>query len=161
MEELFLGQRYRATEQIGTGGMADVYKAVDEVLGRTVAVKVMHAHLAEDPSFAARFRHEAQGEAVPDADTTTGTDLPAEPVLEMLEVPDIIDMPEDEAVETLERAGFTPEALPPQFNNDVRKDKVFEQTPASPDTAPEGSVITYMVSLGDAPGKNDRDDKGD
>ncbi|MDP2300175.1 MAG: Stk1 family PASTA domain-containing Ser/Thr kinase, partial [Actinomycetota bacterium] len=63
MEELFLGQRYRATEQIGTGGMADVYKAVDEVLGRTVAVKVMHADLADDPSFAARFRHEAQAAA--------------------------------------------------------------------------------------------------
>lgn len=60
MEELFLGQRYRATERIGTGGMADVYKAVDEVLGRTVAVKVMHAHLSDDPSFATRFRHEAQ-----------------------------------------------------------------------------------------------------
>ena len=63
MEELFLGQRYRATERIGTGGMADVYKAVDEVLGRTVAVKVMHADLADDASFAARFRHEAQAAA--------------------------------------------------------------------------------------------------
>ena len=63
MEELFLGQRYRATEQIGTGGMADVYKALDEVLGRTVAVKVMHARLADDPSFATRFRHEAQAAA--------------------------------------------------------------------------------------------------
>lgn len=63
MEELFLGQRYRATEHIGTGGMADVYKALDEVLGRTVALKVMHAHLADDPSFATRFRHEAQAAA--------------------------------------------------------------------------------------------------
>jgi len=57
------GSRYRATEKIGTGGMADVYKAVDEVLGRTVAVKVMHSDLAADPSFAARFRQEAQAAA--------------------------------------------------------------------------------------------------
>ena len=63
MEELLFGRRYRATEKIGTGGMADVYKAVDEVLGRTVAVKVMHARFAADPAFAARFRQEAQAAA--------------------------------------------------------------------------------------------------
>ncbi len=63
MEELVFGRRYRVTEKIGTGGMADVYKAVDEVLGRTVAVKVMHARYAADPSFAARFRQEAQAAA--------------------------------------------------------------------------------------------------
>ena len=63
MEELVFGRRYRALEKIGTGGMADVYKAVDEVLGRTVAVKVMHARYASDPSFAVRFRQEAQAAA--------------------------------------------------------------------------------------------------
>lgn len=63
MEELTFGRRYRVTEKIGSGGMADVYKAVDEVLGRTVAVKVMHARLAADPTFAARFRQEAQAAA--------------------------------------------------------------------------------------------------
>ena len=63
MEELVFGRRYRATEKIGTGGMADVYKAVDETLGRTVAVKVMHARYAADPAFAARFRQEAQAAA--------------------------------------------------------------------------------------------------
>ena len=63
MEDLLFGQRYRVIEKIGTGGMADVYKAVDEVLGRTVAVKVMHRRLAADPSFAARFRQEAQAAA--------------------------------------------------------------------------------------------------
>ena len=63
MEELVFGRRYRATEKIGTGGMADVFKAVDETLGRTVAVKVMHARYAADPAFAARFRQEAQAAA--------------------------------------------------------------------------------------------------
>ncbi len=63
MEELFFGRRYRATEKIGTGGMADVYKAVDETLGRTVAVKVMHPRYAADPAFAHRFRQEAQAAA--------------------------------------------------------------------------------------------------
>jgi len=63
VEELTFGRRYRATEKIGSGGMADVYKAVDEVLGRTVAVKVLHARYAADPNFVARFRQEAQAAA--------------------------------------------------------------------------------------------------
>ncbi len=63
MEELVFGRRYRATERIGSGGMADVYKAVDETLGRTVAIKVLHAHYANDPGFVARFRQEAQAAA--------------------------------------------------------------------------------------------------
>ena len=63
MEDQVFGKRYRVLEKIGTGGMADVYKAVDEVLGRTVAVKVMHERYASDPSFAVRFRQEAQAAA--------------------------------------------------------------------------------------------------
>ncbi len=63
MEELVFGRRYRATEKIGSGGMAEVYKAVDEVLGRTVAVKVLHPRYAADPGFVARFRQEAQAAA--------------------------------------------------------------------------------------------------
>jgi len=43
--------------------MADVYKAIDETLGRTVAVKIMHAKYANDPSFTQRFRQEAQAAA--------------------------------------------------------------------------------------------------
>ncbi|MCL2819134.1 MAG: protein kinase, partial [Actinomycetia bacterium] len=58
-----LGGRYRITEKIGTGGMADVYKAIDETLGRAVAVKVMHSKYASDPSFTQRFRQEAQAAA--------------------------------------------------------------------------------------------------
>jgi serine/threonine-protein kinase len=60
---MIFGRRYRVTEKIGTGGMAEVYKAVDEVLGRTVAVKVMHPRYAADPSYAARFRQEASAAA--------------------------------------------------------------------------------------------------
>jgi len=43
--------------------MADVFKAVDDVLGRTVAVKVLHPRYASDPTFVARFRQEAQAAA--------------------------------------------------------------------------------------------------
>ena len=63
MEDLVYGRRYRVVEKIGSGGMADVYKAVDEVLGRTVAVKVLHARYASEPNFVARFRQEAQAAA--------------------------------------------------------------------------------------------------
>jgi len=107
-----------------------------------------------------------QGELVPDVDATTGTGSTSDPVLGedpvMVDVPGIIDMREEEAVEALERAGFTAKALPSEFNSDVRKGKVFEQTPSGDLAAPEGSVVTYVVSLGADPGaKTDRGDKGD
>ncbi len=63
MEEIVFGRRYRAIEKIGSGGMAEVFKAVDEVLGRTVAVKVLHPRYASEPNFVARFRQEAQAAA--------------------------------------------------------------------------------------------------
>ncbi len=55
--------RYRITERIGIGGMAEVYKAEDQVLGRTVAVKVMLPQYAADPDFTARFKQEAASAA--------------------------------------------------------------------------------------------------
>ena len=63
MEERVFGRRYRTIETIGSGGMADVFKAVDEVLGRTVAVKVLHPRYASDPGFVQRFRQEAASAA--------------------------------------------------------------------------------------------------
>lgn len=54
-----LGERYLLGSLIARGGMAEVWTARDEVLARTVAVKLLHVHLASDPSFIARFRAEA------------------------------------------------------------------------------------------------------
>src|SRR3954468_19781356 len=51
--------RYRIKHRIGSGGMADVYLAVDEQLGRDVAVKLLHRRFAEDQEFVERFRREA------------------------------------------------------------------------------------------------------
>lgn len=55
--------RYQLTERIGIGGMAEVYRAQDRVLGRLVAVKVMLPQYASDPEFTQRFRQEAAAAA--------------------------------------------------------------------------------------------------
>jgi serine/threonine-protein kinase len=54
-----IGGRYRLQHRIAGGGMASVWEAVDEVLTRRVAVKLLHPHLAADEQFVARFRREA------------------------------------------------------------------------------------------------------
>lgn len=51
--------RYELVALVGTGGMAQVWEAVDHVLGRRVAVKILHAHLAADHDVVQRFRREA------------------------------------------------------------------------------------------------------
>lgn len=60
---LFLGDRYEVIEQIGSGGMADVFKAKDHKLNRFVAVKVMKQEYNEDTTFVSKFRIEAQSAA--------------------------------------------------------------------------------------------------
>jgi serine/threonine-protein kinase len=54
-----LGERYELVAPIASGGMAQVWKAVDLVLDRDVAAKILHPHLATDEAFVARFRREA------------------------------------------------------------------------------------------------------
>ncbi|MHB8779764.1 MAG: Stk1 family PASTA domain-containing Ser/Thr kinase [Candidatus Geothermincolia bacterium] len=56
-------KRYRLKEKIGSGGMADVFLADDQLLAREVAVKVLHPQYASDPAFIQRFRQEAQAAA--------------------------------------------------------------------------------------------------
>ncbi|MBO1267980.1 Stk1 family PASTA domain-containing Ser/Thr kinase [Arthrobacter cavernae] len=58
-----LNGRYEVGELIGRGGMADVHRGVDTLLGRTIAVKILRADLARDPQFQARFKREAQAVA--------------------------------------------------------------------------------------------------
>jgi len=55
---LFAG-RYRISRKLGGGGMADVYLAEDQELGRRVAVKMLHARYVNDEQFVERFRREA------------------------------------------------------------------------------------------------------
>ena len=58
-----LGERYEIVGRIGSGGMADVYKAMDLKLNRFVAVKVMKPEFREDGTFISKFRREAQAAA--------------------------------------------------------------------------------------------------
>ena len=60
MTEKILAERYRLTEQIGMGGMAIVYKAVDLRTGHNVAVKVLRPEFNEDMEFVSRFQREAE-----------------------------------------------------------------------------------------------------
>lgn len=62
MEKLF-GGRYKIIEKVGTGGMADVFKAEDSILNRLVAIKRLHPQFAHDENFVERFRREAQSAA--------------------------------------------------------------------------------------------------
>ena len=57
---LLLDNRYRIVDKIGVGGMADVYLGEDTLLGRQVAIKVLHANFANDDEFVTRFKREAQ-----------------------------------------------------------------------------------------------------
>ena len=63
MNRSVLGDRYRVEARIGSGGMAEVYRGIDPVLNRTVAIKVLLPQFARDAGFVARFRREAQAAA--------------------------------------------------------------------------------------------------
>ncbi len=63
-EGIILGERYEILSRVGSGGMADVYKANDHKLNRLVAVKVMKAEFREDKSFVSKFQKEAQSAAM-------------------------------------------------------------------------------------------------
>ena len=54
-----IANRYELGDRLGSGGMSTVYQAMDRVLERTVAVKVLAEHLSDDEKFVARFRREA------------------------------------------------------------------------------------------------------
>ena len=58
-----LPDRYRIVRHIANGGMAGVWEATDELLGRSVAVKVLASHLAEDDRARKRFEREARAAA--------------------------------------------------------------------------------------------------
>lgn len=61
--DFVLGNRYRLLSPLGEGGMASVFSAQDERLGRRVAVKVMSDSLSSDPGFVKRFQAEAESAA--------------------------------------------------------------------------------------------------
>jgi serine/threonine protein kinase/beta-lactam-binding protein with PASTA domain len=60
---MFVGDRYEILEQVGSGGMSDVYKGKDHKLNRFVAIKVLKKEFSNDKNFVAKFRIEAQSAA--------------------------------------------------------------------------------------------------
>jgi len=62
-ESIVLNNRYLLEERIGSGGMAMVFRAQDQMLERTVAVKTLRKDFSDDPEFRERFRQEAKSAA--------------------------------------------------------------------------------------------------
>ena len=62
-EGALLNNRYQLLERIGTGGMADVFRARDSMLERSVAIKILHETYSDDKAFQDRFRQEARAAA--------------------------------------------------------------------------------------------------
>ena len=62
-EPILLNNRYLLEERIGSGGMAMVFRAQDQKLERTVAVKTLRKDFSDDPDFRERFRQEAKSAA--------------------------------------------------------------------------------------------------
>ena len=59
MSDKLLAQRYEIVKSLGQGGMADVYLAIDTILNREVAIKVLRGELSSDPVTLLRFQREA------------------------------------------------------------------------------------------------------
>jgi beta-lactam-binding protein with PASTA domain/tRNA A-37 threonylcarbamoyl transferase component Bud32 len=85
-----LGGRYELSELLGHGGMAEVRKAHDARLDRTVAIKMLRPDLARDPSFQARFRREAQSAAALNAPSVVAVYDTGEDTLDGARVPYIV-----------------------------------------------------------------------
>ena len=64
MPDVLLGGRYQPLERLAVGGMGEVWRAEDSVLGRTVAIKILRPEYADDPGFRDRFRDEARHAAM-------------------------------------------------------------------------------------------------
>lgn len=62
--ETLLNQRYELVAQQGSGGMSVIYKALDRMLGRMVAIKILRPNLTKDPAFLAKFQQEARSVAM-------------------------------------------------------------------------------------------------
>ena len=60
---IIFGGRYELKKRLARGGLAEVFLAEDQLLGRPVAVKVLFPEFASDPNFVERFRREAQAAA--------------------------------------------------------------------------------------------------
>ena len=58
-----LDDRYAILDRVGGGGMAEVYRAHDQLLDRFVAIKILRAHFIDDDEFINRFKKEAQAAA--------------------------------------------------------------------------------------------------
>jgi tRNA A-37 threonylcarbamoyl transferase component Bud32 len=63
MDQAKIPERYKLVGEVGQGGMAVVYRAIDETLKREVAIKILHQHLASEPESKARLQREAQSVA--------------------------------------------------------------------------------------------------
>ena len=62
-DSVILNDRYLLQERLGSGGMAVVYRAQDQMLERTVAIKLLKRDFSTDPEFRERFRQEAKAVA--------------------------------------------------------------------------------------------------
>ena len=60
---MIIGDRYEIIDKVGSGGMADVYKALCHKLNRYVAIKILKQEFSSDDSFVEKFRAEAQSAA--------------------------------------------------------------------------------------------------